>query len=178
MKKLRQIAIAITFCFSLMPLITFGKNIFIQNENLEPIKGASVTTYNNQMDSLGHFMSAEDGLCNILITQTTTNLIIEHPEYSSRLVNLSSSFNDTITLMKNSVSLKEIVVNGDLMTQHLTHQSYKIPLTSMEKYSNFFQSLNEIPNLVVLGSGALFYEGNQNVVLLLNGVETLSLIHI
>lgn len=54
-----------------MPLITFGKNIFIQNENLEPIKGASVTTYNNQMDSLGHFMSAEDGLCNILITQTT-----------------------------------------------------------------------------------------------------------
>lgn len=31
-KKLRQIAIAITFCFSLMPLITFGKNIFIQNE--------------------------------------------------------------------------------------------------------------------------------------------------
>lgn len=155
-----------------MPLITFGKNIFIQNENLEPIKGASVTTYNNQMDSLGHFMSAEDGLCNILITQTTTNLIIEHPEYSSRLVNLSSSFNDTITLMKNSVSLKEIVVNGDLMTQHLTHQSYKIPLTSMEKYSNFFQSLNEIPNLVVLGSGALFYEGNQNVVLLLNGVET------
>ena len=74
--------------------------------------------------------------------------------------------------MKNSVSLKEIVVNGDLMTQHLTHQSYKIPLTSMEKYSNFFQSLNEIPNLVVLGSGALFYEGNQNVVLLLNGVET------
>lgn len=172
MKKLRQIAIAITFCFSLMPLITFGKNIFIQNENLEPIKGASVTTYNNQMDSLGHFMSAEDGLCNILITQTTTNLIIEHPEYSSRLVNLSSSFNDTITLMKNSVSLKEIVVNGDLMTQHLTHQSYKIPLTSMEKYSNFFQSLNEIPNLVVLGSGALFYEGNQNVVLLLNGVET------
>ena len=94
MKKLRQIAIAITFCLSLMPLITFGKNIFIQNENLEPIKGASVTTYNNQMDSLGHFVSAEDGLCNILITQTTTNLIIEHPEYSSRLVNLSYSFND------------------------------------------------------------------------------------
>ena len=42
----------------------------------------------------------------------------------------------------------------------------------MEKYPNFLLALNEIPNLIVLPSGGLFFEGNSNVKILLNGVET------
>jgi len=168
----KYISIIATLYFAFIPHLILGKNIFIQNNEFKPVDGAVVLRYNSQMDSLGRSISGFDGWCEVITTQNTSYLIIEHPEYSSLLINITTTPCDTVTLRNKTVSLNEVIVNGDLMTQHLTHKSYKIPLTAMEKYSNFFQSLNEIPNLVVLGSGALFYEGNQNVILLLNGVET------
>lgn len=41
----------------------------------------------------------------------------------------------------------------------------------MSRYANVLQSLNEIPNLTVLSNGAVFFEGNQNVKILIDGVE-------
>lgn len=41
----------------------------------------------------------------------------------------------------------------------------------MSRYANVLQSLNEIPNLTVLSNGAVFFEGNQNIKILIDGVE-------
>lgn len=44
-------------------------------------------------------------------------------------------------------------------------------MKNMSRYANVLQSLNEIPNLTVLSNGAVFFEGNQNIKILIDGVE-------
>lgn len=41
----------------------------------------------------------------------------------------------------------------------------------MRRYPTVLQSLNEIPNVTVLSNGALFFEGDQNVKILIDGVD-------
>lgn len=153
-----------------VPISIFGRDIVVFNAEKAPVGGASVTLYNAARDSIGSSITSERGILE-LNNSAARILMIEHPDYSSLLVNVDDLPNDTVTL-KPAVALKEVVVEESNVTQHLTHLSYKIPVSAMKSYSTFYQALNEIPNLVVLRTGALFYEGNTNVKLLLNGVET------
>lgn len=41
----------------------------------------------------------------------------------------------------------------------------------MGRYTNVLQSLNVIPNLTVLSNGGVFFEGNQDVKILIDGVD-------
>lgn len=172
MKKRYSVAGLIFALCLVVPISIFGRDIVVFNAEKAPVGGASVTLYNAARDSIGSAMTSEQGILE-LYNSAARILMIEHPDYSSLLVNVDDLPNDTV-ILKPAVALKEVVVEESNVTQHLTHLSYKIPVSAMKSYSTFYQALNEIPNLVVLRTGALFYEGNTNVKLLLNGVETTS----
>lgn len=166
MNKTLLTLISVIGCL-IIPTITVGRNLYIFDSESNPVEEVTVVMYNAQMDSIGTAVSNTDGLV-ILPDSLVKCILVDHPSYSSLLSGVDT---DTLRLTK-SLSLKDVVVTKNLKTQYLTHESYTIPLEQMRSYNNFYQALNEIPNLVVLGNGALFFEGNSNVKLLLNGVAT------
>ena len=166
----KSILFILFFLFLTSSLSGKVKNLVICDTEKEPVAGAIVISYDSHMDSIGTARSSFNGI--VTIDENSAKYVTaEHAQYESRLVHLSSLRNDTIVL-KRGTTLGEVTVQGERVTEHLSHDSYRLSQASMEPYTNFYQALNEIPNLVVLGSGALFYEGDQNVALLLNGVES------
>lgn len=150
-----------------IPLLIFGKNLYIYDNDSNPVGEATVIMFDAQMDSIGVIHSDANGSVAVS-NPSVKSLLVDHPSYSSILSTIET---DTIRLSKLH-SLNEVVIAKDLKTEYLTHESYQITLEQMKSYNNFYQALNEIPNLVVLSNGALFFEGNSNVKLLLNGVST------
>ena len=162
----KQLAIFIIF----IPFFVIAKNYTICNIEKQPIDSTMIICYNSQMDSIASHITDFSGLVTIN-NPLITNLIVEHQNYSSQLINIADYNSDTIFLDKIE-ELKEITVTADIAQNFLTHDTYRISPTAMEKYPNLLLALNEIPNLIVLPSGGVFFEGNSNVKILLNGVET------
>lgn len=136
----------------------------------KPVAEALATVYNVAMDSIDASVTDKQGL--LTITRDFSKLLIERKGFAPQLVARSEHRDgDTITLTA-ARQLKEVSVTEDLARQYLTHKSYRLPQSELNRYSTFYLALNAIPNLTVLDSGALFYEGDSNVKLLLNGVES------
>lgn len=121
------------------------------------------------MDSIGHWISNDDGAVNINLANVSV-LHSSHPDFKDRLIYLSQLHNDTVILSLSTI-LKEIVVTPNDIQDFSTHTSYRISYKDMERYSNVLQSLNVIPNLTVLQNGGIFFEGDQNIKVLIDGVE-------
>lgn len=100
------------------------------------------------MDSIGHWISNDDGAVNINLANVSV-LHSSHPDFKDRLIYLSQLHNDTVILSLSTI-LKEIVVTPNDIQDFSTHTSYRISYKDMERYSNVLQSLNVIPNLTVL----------------------------
>lgn len=98
-------------------------------------------------------------------------LKIDVSGYAQKLINLQYSNSDTIFITPTTI-LKEVVVEAMNANDLGNKISYRIAMADMNRYNNFLQALNEIPNLTVLSSGEAFYEGSDNVRFLLDGVET------
>lgn len=142
----------------------------IRGTDGKPVSGARVTIYNAGMDSIGSAVSDTQGRVTIG-AEKFSKLLIDSEGHSPRLIDRSEQQGGTIDLDA-AKELNEVSVTGELARQYLTHTSYRIPQSEMNRYATFYLAMNAIPNLTVLPSGELFYEGNSNVKLLLNGVET------
>lgn len=166
MKK--YILIFVCLCFSTMAV--YAQNFVVCNQGKNPVDSINAIGYTEKMDSITAYSTGKDGLLSIKDSRIKL-LLLEHKSYSSLLLDLRQEIDDTIMLSA-AVNLKEVVVKEKMEEYNYDHISYKISHEAMKKYDNFYLSLNEIPNLMVSPQIGLFYEGSQNVKLLLNGVET------
>lgn len=123
-----------------------------------------------EMDSIAIYFSNKEGYIT-LDNDNVTHIHISHDGYNEKLISLAIFDQDTI-LLDQSVSLEEVVVTPKDMEEFVTHTSYRIPQADFKRYPNVLQSLNIIPQLTVLSTGAVFFEGNQNIILLIDGVES------
>lgn len=142
----------------------------IHDPDGKPVSGAKVTIYSAEMDSIGSAVSDTQGRVTVN-SEKFSKLLVDSEGHSPRLIDRSEQPGGKITLIT-AKELKEVSVTEELARQYLTHMSYRIPQSEMKRYATPYLALNTIPNLTVLPSGDLFYEGNSNVKLLLNGVET------
>lgn len=135
-----------------------------------PVAHASVTGYTEIMDSTETCLS--DSLGVIIINNERTAVInIEHPDFATKIVNLKG-LNQNQIYLNPAPKLSTLEVIASNRTQFLTHVTYKLTKDQMKDYSSFFRALDEIPNVIVMPSGGLYYRGESNVALLLNGVQT------
>lgn len=169
MKKNYPILLSLII-FMLCPILSlWGRDLLIVNDFHKPISGVNVIIYDSLKDSIGNTTSNESG--RIMLSDNARYLLIQDSDSTTNLYDLLYIASDTIC-QSTPYELEELVVERENVTHHLTHDSYIISREAMNSYTTFYQALNEIPHLVVLPSGGLFFEGKENVVLLLNGVET------
>jgi hypothetical protein len=74
-----------------------------------------------------------------------------------------------LVLTPKSKDLSEVVVTPKDYIQEFDHRTYKLSKSQLERYSNFYLALSEIPQLSVVDG--LRYKGLEGVRLLLNGIE-------
>lgn len=152
-------------------MICNGKYITFVTSDHTPIPGINCVGYSQTRDSIASMTSDTNGridVSNSGIKYVTTS----HPDYQEQVVTIRNTDDETVTLApKSSIDLSEVVVTPSDVTEFTTHTSYRISPANMRRYANVLQTLNEIPSLTVLSSGALFYEGNTNVKVLIDGVE-------
>lgn len=148
----------------------------VVNEHNEPIDSVFITGFNQQVDSIASYMT--DSCGHFVVTDNNVcSMLLEHPHYSSRLYDPrkeksgGKEESDTIRL-GNAVALGEVNVNGDIAERYLQYTTYRIPRSAMDRYQSFYQAMNELPGVLVLQNGSLYYNGESNVVILLDGVAT------
>lgn len=147
----------------------FAHKIIFYDISNSPIYRVHCTGFTANMDSIGFWISNDKGVVDINLPEV--NIIhSSHPDYKDRLLYLSQLPNDTVVL-SSAIMLNEVVVTPDDIQEFSTHTSYRISYKEMERYPNVLQSLNEIPNLTVLQNGGIFFEGNQNIKVLIEGIE-------
>ncbi len=151
--------------------IGYGKQIkFVTADNL-PLAKVRCIGYSANNDSIASWVSNENGAIDIQSVDTDYIIASLHG-FSDKIIydRQLDAGNNTI-VMAPGVELKEVVVNPSDMSEFATHTSYRISQKDMARYPTVLQSLNEIPNMTVLSNGALFFEGNQNVKILIDGVD-------
>jgi len=154
-----------------MPFISYGKYITFVTTDKEPIAAVRCIGYSANNDSIASWTSNENGTIDIQ-TNGVDHILASHSDFSDRII-----FNDVLKLdkaevvMPPAVELNEIVVTPSDVEEFTTHTSYRISQKDMQRYPNVLLSLNEIPNLTVLSNGAVFFEGNQNIKILIDGAD-------
>lgn len=131
----------------LLPIDSVSRNLVICSPDKQPLKEATATAYNATMDSLAQACSSNDGRI-IIEKHDIAFLLIEHANYSSTAVKTDTLAGDTITL-RPAVALKELEVNRDIVEHFLTHDSYRLPISVMQRYRSPYQALNEISHISV-----------------------------
>ncbi|MDE6010744.1 MAG: hypothetical protein K2F87_04760 [Muribaculaceae bacterium] len=133
------------------------------------VQEAKVTGYNARRDSICTFETDVAGRATL--PADAAYALVEQDEYESQLATLSQAPADTIRLRR-ATTIEELVVTASNARDNKTHITYIIPREDMKKYTNFYQALNDIPNLIVDRSMGLYYQGSDRVALMLNGVQT------
>lgn len=155
----------------LLPFIGYGKYVTFVTKDKEPIADVHCTGYSAENDSIASWISDKNGIIDIQ-TKGVDYILASHPDFNDRLI-----FSDVLNsdkaevLMTPAVELKELVVTPSDVEEFATHTTYRISQKDMERYPNVLQSLNEIPNMTVLSNGATFFEGDQNIKILIDGVD-------
>lgn len=157
------------FIFALSFIVSFGKDIVVKYDGL-PLAGANVTGYSVAMDSIQSWVTDSTGIVSVQ-DKRVANLVVTHPDMTSKLVKVNDDKVQEIEMGK-AINLKEVKITASNREEFATHDSFKLTAKQMEPYTTFFQALNEIPNMTVTTGGGIFYEGSENIVLLLNGVRT------
>ncbi len=151
--------------------IGYGKYVtFVTTDNL-PIADVRCIAYSANNDSIASWLSDSHGSVDIQ-NKDIHYIIASRSGFSDRIIYGSRLTADRNTIvMSPGVELSEVVVKPSDVTEFATHTSYRISEKEMSRYPNVLQSLNEIPNLTVLSNGSLFFEGNQNIKILIDGVD-------
>ena len=165
--------ITLLYIFLICGSVLTAKDIYICETDNHPIAGASITCLDSSTDSVSSFVTPSSGIISIT-DSIVKQIIIEHPGYSSILFRLvPNTVADTVKLTR-ALSLSEVTVVPDVMTQGLTHKTFRLSMKAMQHYPTFFQALGEIPGITIVSGKSLFFQGNANVKLLLNGVNSTS----
>ncbi|MDE6028059.1 MAG: hypothetical protein K2G23_08315 [Muribaculaceae bacterium] len=155
----------------LTSLVCSAREIAFVTQTKEPLKDVGCIGYTASNDSVGRWESNDRGVINIDEDNVNYFIASKHG-YSQRLIRLESlpSTNAQVILSPET-DLKEVVVTPKDVEEFDTHSSYRLSQKDMARYTNVLQSLNEIPHLTVLPNGGVFYEGNENVKILVDGVD-------
>ena len=144
------------FTFAILILTAFisaGAFTITVLSDSKPLEGAVVTGYTQQMDSITSVTTNIDGIASI--DNPNVEIIkISASGLASKLIQKADIKDGEVDLSP-SVNLEEVQVVASNKTSFLTHDSYRIPLTDMQKYPTVFQALNEIPFIDVLPNGQL-----------------------
>lgn len=151
---------------------SYGKTIVFSTLENDVIPGVTCIGFQENGDSITSWVSDKEGIVDIQNDKRINYLTTSHSQFSDKVI-FYKDLNDgkNIVILSPAVSLKEVVVTPDDVQEFIDHTSYRMTMKDMSRYANVLQSLNEIPNLTVLSNGAVFFEGNQNVKILIDGVE-------
>ena len=150
-----------------------GDYVIVCNPPGETVKSGQCVLYNGTNDSIG--IADINSIGHVLLPAFGyTAVEIKADGCSSILMSFSQIANlksDTI-FVKPYVELSEVIVTPDNVKDLGNRMSYRIPMADMDRYSNFYQALNEIPHLTILPTGGAYYQGGDKIQFLLNGVAT------
>lgn len=151
-------------------LATHGRDIVVCSPEGVALPHAGATGFDAAMDTV--WCGASDATGRLVLPRTGVEcLLLEHPDYSSTAIRPDTLASDTVC-MRPHTQLQELEVTAETTEHFLTHDSYRLPLSTLEKYRNVYAALNEIPQINVFPNNAIYYRGNDNVKLLINGVES------
>lgn len=159
-------------CLAILTSIAcYARELTFVSEADQPLKEVKCIGYTAANDSIGEWISDARGIVNV--NNSEVNYIISSKSgYSTRLIKIDSiTDSNSKIILPQEMDLKEVVITPADVEDFDTHTSYRLSQKDMARYSNVLQSLNIIPNLTVLPSGALYYQGNENVKILIDGVE-------
>lgn len=152
------------------PAFVSARNVVVVSEPDErPVPEATVTLFNDDKEPTDTLSTNAAGTATL--PGDARFALAEHPEYASLLKQLSNADADTIRLTP-ATMIDELVVQASRTTDHLTHESHIITRDEMKLYPTFYQALNEIPGVLVMTTGQLYYENASSVALMINGVDT------
>lgn len=155
----------------LTALACSAREIIFVTQTKEPLKDVRCIGYTASNDSVGRWESNDRGMVDIDEGRVNYLIASKHG-FSQKLINLDSLPNtDAKVILSPETDLKEVVVTPKDVEEFDTHSSYRLSQRDMARYTNVLQSLNEIPHLTVLPNGGIFYEGNANVKILIDGVD-------
>lgn len=154
-----------------LSLACYGRYITFETKDHQPIVGVLCTGYTVSNDSIGAWTTNEKGKADIK-EDGVDHIVASHPGFRDKVIFLNQlKADDSTVVMSPAVDLEEVVVTPSDVEEFDTHTSYRISQKDMERYSTVLQSLNEIPNMTVLTNGAVFYQGDENVKILIDGVD-------
>ena len=144
--------------------------VVIAEGDAAPVEGAGITMYDAARDSIGNTLTDSRGRAAML--QGSRYALAQHDLFVPRMVTLSEGETTDTIKIKKATEIEELVVEGSDNAMMGPHRSHYISREDMKRYINVLQSLNEIPNLMVMGNSQIIFEGKLNVKLLLNGVSS------
>lgn len=155
----------------MMYSLIYGKTITFVTANQKPISDVRCIGYNSNNDSIATWISDKGGIIDIQ-SSDVKYLVASKSGFGDKIIfNNQLNTGNIQVILSPGVELKEVVVTPSDVEDFATHTSYRLSQKSMENYSNVLQSLNEIPNLTVLSNGSVFFEGNTNIKILIDGVD-------
>lgn len=149
-----------------------GKTIVFSTTDNNLIPEVQCIGFKEDGDSIATWVSNKEGLIDIQIAEGINYITASHPQFSDKVIfykDLNEGKN--IVILSQAVSLNEVVVTPEDVQEFTDRTSYRITMKDMARYANVLQSLNVIPNLTVLSNGSVFFEGNQNIKILIDGVD-------
>lgn len=163
-----KLLISILSC--LLPGISaLARELVIVDPTNAPITNVQCIGYDANRDSVVSLTTDEAGIVRIS-DETIRYILASRDGFNDRLYTLQDNNSDTLRLAPGE-QLQELTVTDSNATVHPTYTSYRLRAKDMARYTTVLQSLNEIPNLIVLANGELFFEGNTNIALLIDGVD-------
>lgn len=147
--------------------VASARELVIVGPTNAPIANAKLIGYSQGLDSVATYMTNGSGTISI-DTDSVRNLLAICPGYSEQLYTMGQLQGDTIRLNPNE-ELQELVVEEQNTTAF--SKTYRLSREAMANYPTVLESLNEIPQVTVFPTGAVFYRGTSNIKLLVDGVE-------
>lgn len=152
-------------------VLAYGRSVTFVTKESTPISDVKCIGYSASEDSIASWVSNSKGVIEIK-TDGVNYIVASHPEYSDKIIFIKTlTEENTAISMSPNVKLQELVVTPSDIEEFDTHTSYRISQADMGRYATVYESLNEIPNMTVLTNGGVFYQGDSNIKILIDGVE-------
>lgn len=152
----------------------FGFKGKVIDENNEAVIGAAVSVYTKDSILQTNCITDTLGVYNLPHVHYPAIIVFRHIVYDETWINIDEEPKDIIitVLKEKSNILSEVTVDVELIKHYDTHTTFRMLQKDMANYSSFIQSMNIIPHVNITTQGAIYYKGDSNVILLLNGVAT------
>ena len=155
----------------LVSAISYCQRITFVSQDSIALPEVRCVGFTAQNDSIFYAVSRSNGIVNIPKGEVS-RIVASHEGFRDKIIFMDKLVGDANTvIMLPPVALQEVVVTPKDVKEFATHTSYRISQKDMGRYPTVLQALNEIPNITVLSNGMLFFEGDENVKILIDGVD-------